>query len=288
MSTKQFTFTDFKNIPVEVVVWNSSSEEEKNPDRPELCIDYHHVADTHDLMSLRARSKFLSSSFAIVSLLYSEGDNFFDLESFAHVTGHLTVAIIVKFPGELRRDQRFAVKGLKHRIIQKLGWSSVKCALDDKPLLWSPFEKSVILEFDNPPRIPVYQIEWSQSFSETTPEDKFSGSNVPSLSLLVRKDLHLTSGKLATQCIHATVGACCKTLDQLPTRSFIQAPHDRRNVIILRVTDETEMRVFEERAKNAELNIFIQFDVSNKATILAIGPDEPGKIKSVTNELKLY
>jgi PTH2 family peptidyl-tRNA hydrolase len=267
LNIEKFTFEDYKQTPVEVTVWN------RLPDTPSpvLCIDYHNVADTYQVKTLREASGLPKEPHAIVSLLYSHGTNFDDLREYAQRTGQLTVAIVFLPSKAVQKEQRLAVKGIKRRIVEKLGWTSARCALDDKPSLWMPSTEVETLKLEDSSKVCVFKIQWSGLSSEQ-------------------------KQKIDTEefmCTHASLGACYQKLDSKKVKDFLKASNSRR-AVTLRANNLAELEAVEKKAREAGINTYIQVDAgltqvpAGTATVLAIGPDDPEKIFGITDNLKLY
>ena len=304
LNIEKFTFEDYKATPVEVTVWN------RLPDTPTpvLCIDYHNVADSHPLLTLRERSGLRYEPHAIVSLLFSYGTNFDELRDYAERTGQLTVGIVFSPSKEVRKEQKQAVKGIKRRMVENLGWTTARCALDDKPTLWMPSTDVEPLRLDDvsdtrigvsdtrigvsDTRIGVFKIQWS-GLSTEKKEEVETVDMMYSMTLVIRKDLDMRPGKVAAQCTHAALGACYQKLESKKVKAFLKDSNSRR-AIVLRVNNLAELEDVNARALAAGLNTYIQVDAGltqvpdDSSTVLAIGPDDPERIHAVTNTLKLF
>lgn len=288
LNIEKFTFDDYKQTPVEVTVWN------RLPDTPSpvLCIDYHNVADAYQVKTLRDASGFPKEPHAIVSLLYSYGTNFEDLREYAQRTGQMTVAIVFMPSKAVQKEQRNAVKGIKRRIVEKLGWTSARCALDDKPSLWMPSTEVETLKLEDSSKVSVFKIQWS-GLSTEQKQEVDTEEIMYSMTLVIRKDLDMRAGKVAAQCTHASLGACYKKLDSKKVKAFLKEFKGRR-VVTLRVNNLAELEAMERKAREAGINTYIQVDAgltqvpADTATVLAIGPDDPEKIYEITENLKLY
>ncbi|CAG8543860.1 19709_t:CDS:2, partial [Cetraspora pellucida] len=97
------------------------------------------------------------------------------------------------------------------------------------------------------------------------------------LVLLVRNDLGMTKGKVAAQCSHATL-ACYKYLKRTNPKLLKAWEYSGQPKIALRVKDEAEMLLLEEKAKGFKLCARIiqdaghtQVDPGSK-TVMGIGP----------------
>ncbi len=107
--------------------------------------------------------------------------------------------------------------------------------------------------------------------------------------ILVRQDLKMDKGKLATQVAHASVDA---VLASSPAK--VDAWRDEgMKKIVLKVKDETELRHYSQLAKKEKLVAKLITDAGHTffkeptTTCLGIGPDSDEKIDKVTKSLKL-
>lgn len=291
LNVEKFTFEDYKSIPVEVTVWNRIVD----TPTPVLCIDYDNVADTHQVVTLRERSGFRHEPYAIVSLLYSYGTDFYDLKEYAQRTGQLTVGIVLNAHKQYRKEQKQVVGGIKRRIVEKLGWTTARCALDDKQTLWMPSTDVEILKLDEPndTRINIFKIQWS-GLSGALGEIKIDDSKTMySMTLIVRKDLDMMRGKVRAQCAHAALGACHQQFDSKKVKNFLNASNNQQTVT-LEVNSLAELEEINEKSLAAGLNTYVQLDAgytqvpANTPTVLAIGPDDPERIHVITENLKLF
>ena len=107
--------------------------------------------------------------------------------------------------------------------------------------------------------------------------------------ILVRMDLQMPKGKLATQCSHASVGAVLKTSkDKLDEWSS-----EGMKKVVLKVADLKELISLKKNADALKLKTSLITDAGKTVfekpttTCLAIGPDEEKKIDRITSHLKL-
>jgi PTH2 family peptidyl-tRNA hydrolase len=114
-----------------------------------------------------------------------------------------------------------------------------------------------------------------------------------SLVVLIRSDLRMKPGKIASQVIHAALGACYQTLDREITVKFMKESLERR-IICLKVEDEEKMLEIQEEMQKLKMNTFIQVDLgftqvpSLSKTAMAIGPDYTDKFSGLFKNLALY
>ena len=108
------------------------------------------------------------------------------------------------------------------------------------------------------------------------------------LAILVRTDLKMGKGKIASQVGHASVEATLNA-DSLTRDLWIKGGMKK---IVLKVKDIKELQSCKEKAdKNKLQNSFIKdagkTQIKASITCLAIGPDKEEKIDLVTKNLKL-
>lgn len=108
-------------------------------------------------------------------------------------------------------------------------------------------------------------------------------------AILIRQDLKLPKGKMATQAAHASVDAVLKT-----DRKKIQSWQDCGAAkIVLKVSDEKELKKYLEIARFDGLTTSLISDAGKTVvdpgtvTCGAIGPDVVSKIDKIINQLKL-
>ncbi|MAG78505.1 aminoacyl-tRNA hydrolase [archaeon] len=108
-------------------------------------------------------------------------------------------------------------------------------------------------------------------------------------AILIRQDLKMPKGKLATQCAHASVDAVLKS-----SKSKIEEwKFSGSKKVVLKVQTLDELKKYLAKAKSQKLTIALIKDagktVFKKPTItcLGIGPDKDGKLDSVISKLKL-
>ncbi len=107
--------------------------------------------------------------------------------------------------------------------------------------------------------------------------------------ILVRQDLKMDKGKLATQCAHASVDA---VLASSPAN--IKAwKNEGMKKVVLKVKDEAELKHYLQLAKQEKLVAKLITDAGHTffkkptVTCLGIGPDEDTQIDKITKHLKL-
>jgi PTH2 family peptidyl-tRNA hydrolase len=108
-------------------------------------------------------------------------------------------------------------------------------------------------------------------------------------AILIRTDLKMDKGKIASQCSHASVGAYLKARE-----------HDKKKwkkegmkKIVLKVSSEKELKDFYKLAKKEKLPCDLIRDAGltqiepGTITALGIGPADDKKIDKITSKLKL-
>ena len=107
--------------------------------------------------------------------------------------------------------------------------------------------------------------------------------------ILVRSDLQMPKGKLATQCSHASVEAVLKS-DKEKVKQWRK---EGMKKIILKVKGKKELLYFLQLAKDSNLVTALITDAGKTffetatTTCLAIGPDDEEKLNKLTGTLKL-
>ena len=107
--------------------------------------------------------------------------------------------------------------------------------------------------------------------------------------ILVRQDLKMQKGKLATQVAHASVDAVLAS-----SREKVAAWHDEgMKKVVVKVQDEAALRTSLQLAKKEKLVAKLITDAGHTVfkeptvTCLGIGPDDDMKIDKITKHLKL-
>ena len=110
--------------------------------------------------------------------------------------------------------------------------------------------------------------------------------------ILVRVDLKMSRGKLASQCAHSSVEATLKTLKDNKEK-IKEWQKDGMKKVILKVESEKELLMYNQIAKDSGLITSLITDAGKTffkeptKTCLAIGPDNEEKIDKITGKLKL-
>ena len=108
-------------------------------------------------------------------------------------------------------------------------------------------------------------------------------------AILVRQDLKLPKGKLATQCSHASVDAAMNS-DKRKVEDWLS--HGGKKVV-LKVKDKKELVQYIKKAKALKLKTSLITDAGKTffktptMTCGAIGPDQEDKIDKIVGKLKL-
>lgn len=109
------------------------------------------------------------------------------------------------------------------------------------------------------------------------------------LVLVVRKDLSMGVGKIASQCSHASILAYQKS-SNLMLLKWSLSGHKK---VVVECPDETALFNIRDKAKEHRIMTNIIRDAGltqvgpNTATVLAIGPAKEGLIDQVTGHLRL-
>ena len=108
-------------------------------------------------------------------------------------------------------------------------------------------------------------------------------------AIVIRTDLKMGKGKIASQVAHASVDGVSKS-----SKSKVDGWRaGGMKKVILKVSSEEEIFSLYEAAKRGKLVAAVIRDAgrtqieSGSVTALAIGPDEDGKINKITGKLKL-
>jgi PTH2 family peptidyl-tRNA hydrolase len=110
--------------------------------------------------------------------------------------------------------------------------------------------------------------------------------------ILVRKDLKLGAGKIASQVAHAAVGSMRKLLQANP-EIVKKWEREGSKKIVLKVNSLEELRSTENLIRRSKIPYFLVRDAgltqakSGTVTALGIGPIEESKIDKITGILKL-
>ena len=122
----------------------------------------------------------------------------------------------------------------------------------------------------------------------------FSPSRLQKLVLIVRTDIGMSQGKVASQCAHATLECYIKGrrgfVKFFKTKAWLALGQPK---IVLRVSGEEELMKLASKAKSVGLTTAAIRDAGRTqlrpgtVTVLGIGPDSADKIDSVTSHLRL-
>lgn len=123
------------------------------------------------------------------------------------------------------------------------------------------------------------------------------------LVLVVREDLKMTSGKIAAQCSHATLGVYRKLIHQhkhnksdISTRNIGWLKHwdvSGCAKIALKVKTITDMNDIKDKVRKAQIPYHTVIDAgktqiaANSVTVLAVGPAPESIVNQFTGHLKL-
>ncbi len=107
--------------------------------------------------------------------------------------------------------------------------------------------------------------------------------------ILVRQDLKLPKGKLASQCAHASVEAVLKS----ESKTVKAWRAEGMAKIVVKVKDDKELIKYFQKAKDEGLTASLITDAGKTVilpgtkTTAAIGPDEAEKVDKITGKLAL-
>ena len=107
--------------------------------------------------------------------------------------------------------------------------------------------------------------------------------------LVVRADLKLPKGKLASQVAHAAVEAVLRSDDDAVKHWHVEG----QKKVVVKVKDEKELLGVLQKAKQAKLTVVLICDGGHTVvepgtkTAVGIGPDKEEKIDKITGKLKL-
>ena len=105
--------------------------------------------------------------------------------------------------------------------------------------------------------------------------------------ILIREDLGLSKGKLASQCSHASVEAVLKS-----NKKIIEEWRKFSKKVVLKVDNENDLIKYKKEAEKVKLVTALIRDAGlteippGTITCLAIGPDKEEKIDKITGKLK--
>jgi peptidyl-tRNA hydrolase len=112
------------------------------------------------------------------------------------------------------------------------------------------------------------------------------------LVLVIRADLKLTKGKIASQTAHAAVSCFKKALDSKPkiAEKWLSIGQPK---IVLKVENISDLETLRDRSHAADILTSLILDAGRTqispgtATCLGIGPDYDEKIDAIVKDLKL-
>ncbi|KAL4334368.1 hypothetical protein GQ457_07G044750 [Hibiscus cannabinus] len=126
-------------------------------------------------------------------------------------------------------------------------------------------------------------------------EQDFVSSNADQelkMVLVVRQDLKMKSGKIASQCAHAATGMYAELMHS--DRSLLRQWEDcGQPKVVVTCRNQQEMIKLREAAENIGLPTFVVADagrtqvLAGSKTVLAIGPGPKAAVDSVTGKLNL-
>ena len=110
-------------------------------------------------------------------------------------------------------------------------------------------------------------------------------------AIIIRTDLGMKRGKIASQASHASVASAYKTLKKMPEK--FKKWYNNMAKIVLKVNSKEELIKIAGKAKRGGLICEVIRDAGKTQippgtiTALGIGPDEETKIDNVIQDLKL-
>lgn len=110
--------------------------------------------------------------------------------------------------------------------------------------------------------------------------------------IIIRKDLKLGTGKIASQVAHAAIGSMNKLLQTNP-EIVKRWEREGSKKVVLKVKDLNELKTIESIVKKMKISNFLVTDAgltqvkASTITALGIGPVEEEKINKVTGSVKL-
>ncbi len=110
--------------------------------------------------------------------------------------------------------------------------------------------------------------------------------------IVVRSDLKMGKGKLATQVAHASVESFVKTLRSKPEMAKEWLKKGQKKVVVKVSSLEELIKVYEKAVKKGLIAVIIRNAGLTQLepgtiTCIGIGPDELSKIDEITGNLKL-
>lgn len=110
--------------------------------------------------------------------------------------------------------------------------------------------------------------------------------------IIVRTDLNMTHGKVASQCAHAAVTLydAANRSGNVVLKSWLLSGQPK---IVLRGSNEKELRRLYDVAKGKKLNACLIFDAgrtqidSGTLTVVGIGPNKVEDVDEITKDLRL-
>ncbi|XP_062163616.1 uncharacterized protein LOC133870486 isoform X5 [Alnus glutinosa] len=135
-----------------------------------------------------------------------------------------------------------------------------------------------------------------QNFSPGKPQQEYLGSNIDDqemkMVLVVRQDLKMKSGKIASQCAHAATGMYAELMqsNRPLLRQWEQCGQPK---IVVTCKNQQEMNKLKDAAETIGLPTFNVADagrtqvLAGSKTVLAIGPGPKASVDSVTGKLCL-
>ncbi|KAJ1967317.1 hypothetical protein H4R35_006743 [Dimargaris xerosporica] len=178
------------------------------------------------------------------------------------------------------------------QLVNVAPWVAVLCALVACITYFAAKPRSLATRSRTSPRSSAVTAAGSDSDSSLSVGSDDEDHNMK-LTLVIRKDLGMTKGKIAAQCCHATLG-CYKRAQRHCPRALKAWERSGQAKVTLRCDDEAEMLALQHAAAAQGLTTYCVQDAgrtqiaAGSRTVLGIGPGSVEAIDQVSGHLKLY
>ncbi|KAL2346950.1 hypothetical protein Fmac_000950 [Flemingia macrophylla] len=150
----------------------------------------------------------------------------------------------------------------------------------------------LLLDLSKPSRNHLYKKIFSSTKLQQQLPVSSRGDQELKMVLVVRQDLKMKSGKIASQCAHAATGMYAELMqsDQYLLRQWEQCGQPK---IVVTCRNQQEMNKLKETAESIGLPTFVVADagrtqvLAGSKTVLAVGPGPKSAVDSVTGRLPL-
>uniref|UniRef100_A0A2P2L473 peptidyl-tRNA hydrolase n=2 Tax=Rhizophora mucronata TaxID=61149 RepID=A0A2P2L473_RHIMU len=150
----------------------------------------------------------------------------------------------------------------------------------------------LLLDLSNPSR----NYSKKKNLLARNPQKQYSVSNngdqVLKMVLVVRQDLKMGAGKIASQCAHAATGMYADMMQSYPSL-LRQWEQNGQPKVVVTCKNQQEMNKLKEAAESIGLPTFVVADagrtqvLAGSKTVLAIGPGPKASVDSITGKLRL-